>query len=146
MKEDHQKPLKKLTLFFLSKPVPLNGQNYQKLKGTRTSDQLLFRLRNKFRTIPLLLMYYLTKFYDVYVKRFLSYSKNYMCKIMQANSLHHKLFHSHLSFRIWKMWKGRVNITKSWTSWERKELFQWNKKHFFIVFEGLSFDEKIKIW
>ena len=30
MKEDHQKALKRVTLFFPSKPVPLNIQNYQK--------------------------------------------------------------------------------------------------------------------
>ena len=65
MKEDYQKALKKVTLFFLSNPVPFNSQNYQKQKGPGTSDQLLFRLRNKFRKIPLLVMYYLTKFDDV---------------------------------------------------------------------------------
>ena len=58
------KALKKLTLFFLSNPVLFNGPNYQKQKGPGTSDQSLFRLRNKFRKIPLLVMYYLTKFYD----------------------------------------------------------------------------------
>ena len=31
-----------------------------------------------------------------------------------------------------------------WISQERKYLFQWNKKHFFIIFEGLSFGEKKK--
>ena len=31
-------------------------------KGPGTSDQSLFRLQNKFRKIPLLVMYYLTKF------------------------------------------------------------------------------------
>ena len=64
MKEDYQKALKKLTLFFLSNPVPFNGQSYQKQKGPGTSDQSLFRLQNKFK-IPLLVMYYLTKFDDV---------------------------------------------------------------------------------
>ena len=59
------KSLKKVTSFFLSNPVPFNRQNYQKQKGPRTSDQSLFRLRNKFRKIPLLVMYYLTKFDDV---------------------------------------------------------------------------------
>ena len=34
-------------------------------KGPETSDQLLFRLRNKSRKIPLLVMNYLTKFYGV---------------------------------------------------------------------------------
>ena len=44
LKEDHQKPLKKLTLFFLSNPVPFNGQSYQKKKGPGTSDNSFFRL------------------------------------------------------------------------------------------------------
>ena len=64
-KEDYQKALKRVTLFFLSNPVPFNRQNYQKQKGPGTSDQSLFRLRNKFRKTPLLVMYYLTKFDDV---------------------------------------------------------------------------------
>ena len=34
-------------------------------KGPGTSDQLLFRLGNKFKKIALLVMYYLTKFDDV---------------------------------------------------------------------------------
>ena len=33
--------------------------SHQKQKGPGTSDQSLFRLRNKFRNIPLLVMYYL---------------------------------------------------------------------------------------
>ena len=59
------KSLKKLTLIFLSNPVPFNGQSYQKQKGSRTSDQLLFRLQNKVRKIPLLVIYYLNVFDDV---------------------------------------------------------------------------------
>ena len=65
MKEDYQKALKKVTSFFLLNPVPFNRQNYQKQKRPGTSDQSLFRLQNKFRKIPLLFMYYLTKFDDV---------------------------------------------------------------------------------
>ena len=34
-------------------------------EGHGTSDQSLFRLQNKFKAIPLLVMYYLTKFDDV---------------------------------------------------------------------------------
>ena len=41
------------------------SQNYQKQKGPGTIDQSLFRLRNKFRKIPLLVIYYLTTFDDV---------------------------------------------------------------------------------
>ena len=53
------------TLFFLLNPVPFDGQNYQKQKRPGTSDQLIFRLQNKFRKIPLLVTYYLNKFDDV---------------------------------------------------------------------------------
>ena len=59
------KSLKKVTSFFLSNPVPFNRQNYQKQKGPGTSDQSLFRLRNQFTKIPLLVMCYLTKFDDI---------------------------------------------------------------------------------
>ena len=59
------KSLKKVTSFLLPNPVPFNGQNYQKQKGPGTNEQPLFRLRNKFRKIPLLVTYYLAKFDDV---------------------------------------------------------------------------------
>ena len=36
-----------------------------KNKGPGTSDQSLFKLQNKFRKIPVLVMFYLTKFDDV---------------------------------------------------------------------------------
>ena len=63
------------------------------------------------------------------IKQVLSYSKNYIHKYMQTNSWH-KLFHFHLSFRIWKVWKGREKIAKTWISWEWKELFRSSKKCF----------------
>ena len=63
-KEDYQKAFKKLTLFFLSNPVPFNEQSYKKLRGPGTSDQSLIRLQNKFRKTALLAIYYLTKFED----------------------------------------------------------------------------------
>ena len=56
------KSLKKVTLFFLLNPVPFNGQNCKKRKEPGTRDQPSFRLQNKFRKIPLLAVYYLTKF------------------------------------------------------------------------------------
>ena len=128
MKEDYQKALKKLTLFFLSNPVPFNGQSYQKQKGSGTSHQSLFRPQNKFRKIPLFVIYYLTKFDDV--KQFMSYSKNCICKFMQVNPWHYKLFLFNLTFWIWKVQKGREKKTKILISQERKELFRWNQKHF----------------
>ena len=59
------KSLKNVNFIFLSNPVPFNGQNYQKHKGPGTNDQSLFRLQSKSRKIPLLVMYYLTKFDEV---------------------------------------------------------------------------------
>ena len=59
------KTFKKVNFFFLSNPVPFNGQSYKKQKGLGTSDQSLFRLRNKFKKISLLVIYYHTKFDDV---------------------------------------------------------------------------------
>ena len=51
--------------FSLMNPVSFNGQDYEKQKGPGTSEQSLFRLKKNFRKIPLLVMYYLTKFGDV---------------------------------------------------------------------------------
>ena len=70
MKENYQKASKKLTLFFLSNPVPFNGQSYQKQKGPGTSNQSLFRLQSKVRKIPLLVIHYLTKFDDIILSSF----------------------------------------------------------------------------
>ena len=44
------------------------------------------------------------------IKRFLSYSKNYICRFMPAISWHHKLFQFHLSFSIWNVRKGREKL------------------------------------
>ena len=44
MKEDYQKALNKLTLFFLSNPAPFNGQIIKNKKMSRNKDQLLFKL------------------------------------------------------------------------------------------------------
>ena len=65
MKEDYQKALKKLISLFLWNPVSFNGQSYLKQNGLGTSAQLLFRLKNEFKKIPLLVIHYLTKFDDV---------------------------------------------------------------------------------
>ena len=46
MKEDYQKALKKLSLFFLPNPVPFNVQRYQKQKGSGISHHSLFRPQN----------------------------------------------------------------------------------------------------
>ena len=50
---------------FLSNSIQFKQPNYEKQNGSRTSNQLLFRLQNKVRKILLLVMYHLTKFNDV---------------------------------------------------------------------------------
>ena len=50
---------------FFSNPVSFNRQSYQKQKWSGTSEQLLFRLKNKFKHITLFVTYYMTKFDDV---------------------------------------------------------------------------------
>ena len=62
MKGGYQKVIKN---FFVSNPEPFNGQDCEKQKGTRSSDQTLSRLQDKFWKIPLLMMCYLIKFDDV---------------------------------------------------------------------------------
>ena len=54
----------KINFSFLSNPAPFHGQVYEKQKEPGASDQLLFRLQNKFKKIPLLVIYYLNKFDD----------------------------------------------------------------------------------
>ena len=61
------KSLKKGNFIFFSNPVPFNRQNYQKQK-TIDETRLLLRLiqvTKQVQKIPLLVMYYLTKFDDV---------------------------------------------------------------------------------
>ena len=97
------KTLQKIKLyFFLSNPVPFNGQSYQKQKGPGivnscssgyeiSSQKLIYDILSD-------------QVWWCNMKRSLSYSKYYTCKFMQANSLHHKLLHFHLFFWIWKVW------------------------------------------
>ena len=129
MKEDYQKALKKVTSFFLSNPVPFNRQNYQKQRGPGTSDQLLFRLQNKFRKIPLLVMYYLTKFNDVNMKRFWVILKITSANLCKPNYNIINYSTSICPFESGNCGKEREKITKIWIS-QRKEPFRWNEKHF----------------
>ena len=97
------------SLFFLPNPVPFNIQSYWKQKGPGISDQLLFRLWNIQKNS--FIIYILPDqvcWCDI--KQLLSYFRNCICKFMQANSWHHKLFHFHLSFWFRNRWKGRGKI------------------------------------
>ena len=115
------KTLKKSTLFFLINPVLFNVPGYQKEKGPWTSEQSLLKLQNKFRKI----ISYISsdQVWWCNIKQLLSYFENCVSKLMQANSWHHKLFQFHLSFCIWKVWRGREKITKNRIFWEQKKAF-----------------------
>ena len=139
MKKDYQKALKKLTLFFLPNAVPFIRQDYEKQKGSGTKNQLLFRLQNMFRKIPLFMMYCLIKCDDV--------TEIIFCvipKITPANLC--KPIHDSYSTFICPFESGKCGK-------EGKKLQEFehlkNKKGFldetfFIVFEGLTVVEKVK--
>ena len=99
------KSLKKLTIFFLPNPFPFNGQSYQKQKGSRTSNQSLFRLQSKFRKIPLLVLHYLTKFDDIILSSF-----RVIPKITSANLC--KSIHDIINYStsIWPFEFGKCGI------------------------------------
>ena len=56
------------------------------------------------------------------LKLFLSYSKNYIYRFMQANSWHHKLFHFHLLFESEKCGKEVKKLQKFEYPREQKDL------------------------
>ena len=118
-----------MALFFLSNPVPFDWQSYQKQKEPGTSNHMLFRLWNKFRNIPLLVIYYPTEF-DI--KWFLSYPKNYICKFMQASPQHHKLFHFYLSFESGNCGKEGKKL--------QNFKFLENKKSFFDAIKNIFYN------
>ena len=105
------KSLKKLTFFFFFWTQSLLVDKVIKNKRgpelvTRHSSGYETSSENSFTSYTLS-----DQVWRCNIKWFLSYSKNYAYKFMQANSWHHKLFHFHLSFRTWKVWKG-VKIQK----------------------------------
>ena len=143
MKEDYQKALKKLTLFFLSKPVPFKGQNYQKQKGSETNDQSL-RLRNKFRNIPLFIIYYLTKLDNV-----LKSSFSVIPKITSANLCKSVDEIINYSTSICPFESGNCGKEgkklQTFEYLENKKSFLDEIKNIFHSFQRVSFGENIKI-
>ena len=80
----------------------------------------------------------------------MSYSKNYICKFMQANSWHQKFVHkfstSICPFESGKCEKeGEKYKNLKFECLENGNCFLDEKKTLLIVFEGLSFGEKRKI-
>ena len=104
MKGNYQKPLKKLTLFFLSNAALFTGQSYQKQKGPGTSD-------------------FLQKFHKKQVhKNFF----NKLCIIWPSLILNYSTYICPLESGKRGKEGGKLQIR---ISWERKEPFKWNKKH-----------------
>ena len=136
MKKDYQKVLKQLTLIFLSNPVCFNGQIYQKKGELVTSPSSGYETSSNIFLYALYIIWA-----SLMMKQFYSYSKNYISKFMKVNSWHHKLFHFHLSFWIWKVPKERKKLQKFEYLENEKSFLDEIKKTFFIVFEGLSFGE-----
>ena len=56
---------KKVNFIFSSETSPFQWRKLSKTKGPGTSAQSLFRLQNKLRKIPLLVISHVTKFDDV---------------------------------------------------------------------------------
>ena len=145
MKEDYQKRLKKSTFVFLPKPVPFKEQSYQKQRGPGTSAQSLSRLRKKFRKIPLLVISYLTKFDVIYNGCWV------ISKIVSANLCKPIRGMANYSTSICPLLSGKCGKQgKKFQKFEylenKKSFFDEIKKTLFIVFEGLSFSGKTKIW
>ena len=148
------KSLKRLTLFFLLNPFPFNWQNCKKQKKPGTSDQSFFRVKNNFRKIPLFLNSFISVLSDhvwwCNIKPFLSYSKirwHLLTKLddiwnYDANSRHHKIFHFHLPFWIWKVWKEREKTTKIWISQDRKELLDEIKSSLHSFWKAIIWSKK----
>ena len=61
------------------------------------------------------------------IRRFLSYSKNCICKFMQTSSWH-ELFHFRLSFWIGEVWKGWEKITN--IRFEIRLLLYYRRNHY----------------
>ena len=59
------KSLKKVNFISSIEPSPFYEQSYLKQNGSSTSDQSLLMFQNKFKKIPLLVIYYLTNFDDI---------------------------------------------------------------------------------
>ena len=122
MKEDYEKALKKLTVFFLLNPVSFLTDKI--IKNKRGLELVTSRSSGL-----LLVIYYLTKFDEAVFEWFQKLHLQ-----VYASQWHHKLFRLPLSCWIWKVCKGKDIVTKIWISWEQKELFQWNKTNFCFCF------------
>ena len=113
---------KKFILFFLLNPAPVMDKVI-KNKGPGISDQPVLRLWNKFIKVSLLLIIWpgLMVF-----ELFQKITPSNLCEPIHDLKNYSTFI---CPFESGKC--GKVKITKSWIFWKWKELFRWNKKHFF---------------
>ena len=110
------KSLKQVYFFSRTKPLLMD-----KLSKTKTCLELVTSCSSGYQTSSENFCYQLLPGQVWWnINQFLSYSKNYICTFMQAKPWHHKLFHFHLPFWIWKVWKGR-KILKTKLNISRKK-------------------------
>ena len=107
-----------------------------KKKWSGTRHLLLFRLRNKFTKISLLVIYYLTKFDGVI---FISTLAANLCKPI------HDIINYSISICPFESGKCGKEEQKLQNLGNEKSFLD-EIKTFFIVFQGLSVGEKIKIY
>ena len=138
------KSLKKIYFIFSFKSSLLQWTKLSKTKGVWSQWTVTLQVTKQVQKYSFICYILSDQVWWCDLKQFLRHSKNYISNFMQANWWHYKLFHSHLSFWIWELWKGREKITKILMSWERKELFRWNKEHFSYFLNGDHLEKKWK--
>ena len=115
-------------------------------EGSGSSFWCTFSVSCFHKNIPYLILYQCTKFQ---CDTFFSFSRNqikYVIKfifrqLMTSWTLRF-IFEQSLKQWLTGRKRGEDRNRKIWIYWEWKELFRWNKKTFFIFFDGLSFGEK----
>ena len=123
--------LKNVNFIFPFKPSPFYWMKLSKTKAVWKRWPITLQVTKQVQKNSFIRYILSDQVWWCNVKQFLSYSKNYIYKFLQANPWHLKLFHLHLCFWIWRVCKRREKITRTWISREWKELFRWNKKTFF---------------
>ena len=98
-----------------------------------------------YENVPYLILYQWTKFqcHNLFLSQDIKQNVSLSSYSDICDVIDFKIFlESTSKAKVDRERRGEDRNTKIWISWERKELFRWNKRAFFIVFEGLSFDEQ----
>ena len=103
-------------------------------KGSGTSFWCTFSAWFFHKNVPYLILYQWTKFqcHTLFLSQ--DIKQNMLLTSYLDKWWHHKLLRFFLNHPL-KRWltgkkRGEDKNTKIWISWDQKELFRWNKKHF----------------